>query len=151
MQHLMAAMAALNGHATGGDHDSRYFRRTEKVGDADTVDGKHAADLANASHEHDERYLRQVFTDSRRFEARQNVVVTTLSERPDLVAVSYNLYNSSNQVEASTFVRGLRSPDLRYWVTKVDSGGGDKTYEVRVFNNNSVPLYVQTSIYGRDL
>lgn len=151
MQHLMAAMAAINGHATGSDHDSRYFRRTDKVGDADTVDGKHASDFASASHAHEDRYLRQIDTDSRRIESGQTVLVKTLAERPDLVAVSYNRFDTSGNIQTTTYVRGTATPDLLARVTKADSGGGDKDYEVRVFNNASVPLYVHTTVYGRDL
>ena len=150
MQGLIAIIGAMNSHAGGTDHDGRYFRRTEQVADADTVDGKHASDFASASHAHEDRYLRQIDTDSRRIESGQTVLVKTLAERPDLIAVSYNRYDSSGSAQATTYIRGTATPDLHARVTKVDSGGGDKDYQVRVFNNSSAPLYVHTAVYGRE-
>jgi hypothetical protein len=151
MQALIAAIGAINFHAGGGDHDGRYYRRTEQVSDADTVDGQHASEFSGAGHAHDERYVRQLFTDSRRINTGQTVKLTTLPERPDLVAVSYNRFDSGGAPLATTYVRGTNSAQLRAHVTKVDNGGGQKDFEVFVFNNTGDDLMVNTSVYGRDL
>ena len=102
-----------------------------------------------AAHQHDEHYLRQIFTDSQRFEAGELKQVTTLPDKPDLVAVSYNLYSGS-QIASMTMIQGTAN-DLVYWVNKVDSGGGDKDFEVWVLNSLSQPAYVHTQAYGRSL
>lgn len=106
-----------------------------------------AADLA--AHHHDDAYLSRLYTNSLRFEPGQSRVMTTLPSSPDIVTVGYNRYDSSGAPQATTYARGSLTPDIRYWVKKVDAGGNDKAFEVGVFNNSSVPLLIFISAFGR--
>jgi hypothetical protein len=46
-------------------------------------------------------------------------------------------------------VRGNLTPDLRYWITKLNLGGGDKDYEIRVHNQSASQLWVNVAAYRR--
>jgi hypothetical protein len=150
----------LNAHATGSDHDDRYFTEAEAdaryynigetVGDADTVDGNHASDFATAGHDHDDRYLRRIYSTQELMDPGVSTLITTLSEQPDLVTVTYNYPESATGLpQATTYVRGNLTPDLRYWITKLNLGGGDKDYEIRVHNQSASQLWVNVAAYRR--
>ncbi|GAB5546838.1 MAG: hypothetical protein SangKO_065980 [Sandaracinaceae bacterium] len=79
------------------------------------------------------------------FAAGQSRVMTTLEDRPDLVTVSYN-YLSSGVPQATTYIRGALTPDIRAWVTK-QSASGDKDYQVTVQNLSSSELYINVAAY----
>ncbi len=143
---LVTVLGGLNGHVAGGDHDGRYWRRTERVNDADTVDGLHASAFAAAGHDHDGRYMRRVFLQSDLYNAGQSRTLVTLADRPDLVTVSYN-YVSGGAVEATTYVSGALSASIRAWVTKQNVGGGDKDYQITVQNLSSSQLYINVAAY----
>jgi hypothetical protein len=143
---LASLLASLNTHVGGGDHDGRYWKRTDKVNDADTVDGVHASQFASAGHDHDGRYMRRVFLQSDTYNPSQQRLLVTLPDRPDLVTVSYN-YLTSGIPQATTYVRGAHTEFIRAWVTKKSVGGGDKDYEVYVQNTASIPLYVNVAAY----
>ena len=146
---LQSLLGSLNSHAAGTDHDSRYWRRTETVNNADTVDGQHAAAFALAGHDHDARYLRKTFQTSMLFEAGESFTVTTLVDKPEIVAVAYNVVDGAGVPQASTFGRGIYTDDIFWWVTKVSSGG-DKDYEVTVINLAPVSLWISVAVYARD-
>ena len=143
--HLSSLLGFLNAHVVGADHDGRYWRRTETVNDADTVDGQHAAAFALAGHDHDARYMRRVYLQSDVFAAGQSKVLTTLADRPDLVTLSYN-YLSGGLPQATTYIRGALTADVRAWVTK-QTVGGDKDYQVTVQNLSSSELYINVAAY----
>ena len=142
---LSSLLASLNTHVGSGDHDTRYWRRTETVNNADTVDGQHASAFALAGHDHDARYMRRVYLQSDVFAAGQSRVMTTLADRPDLVTVSYN-YLSSGVPQATTYIRGALTADIRAWVTK-QSASGDKDYQITVQNLSSSELYINVAAY----
>src|SRR5690606_28173940 len=142
---LQSLLASLNTHVGSGDHDTRYWRRTETVNNADTVDGQHASAFALAGHDHDARYMRRTFLQSEIYDPGQSRLVTTLEDRPDLVTYSYN-YLSSGLPQATTYVRGSLSDQIRVWVTKVSSSG-DKDYQVTVQNQSSTQLYIHVAAY----
>lgn len=71
--------------------------------------------------------------------------MTTLEDRPDLVTVSYN-YLSSGVPQATTYIRGALTADIRAWVTK-QSAGGDKDYQITVQNLSSPELYINVAAY----
>ena len=142
---LSSLLASLNTHVGSGDHDTRYWRRTEMVNNADTVDGQHASAFALAGHDHDARYMRRVYLQSDVFAAGESKVMTTLADRPDLVTVSYN-YLSSGVPQATTYIRGALTADIRAWVTK-QSAGGDKDYQITVQNLSSSELYINVAAY----
>ena len=142
---LAHLIALLNGHINGGDHDARYYNVGSQVDDADTLDGQHASAFALAGHDHDGRYMRRTYLQSDVFAAGQSRVMTTLEDRPDLVTVSYN-YLSSGVPQATTYIRGALTPDIRAWVTK-QSAGGDKDYQVTVQNLSSSELYINVAAY----
>jgi hypothetical protein len=48
--------------------------------------------------------------------------------------------------QATTYVRGTLSGDIRVWVTK-RSAGGDKDYEVTVQNLTGNELYISVAAY----
>ena len=147
--HLTTLLALLNGHITGGDHDSRYYNVGEQVADADTVDGQHAAAFALSGHDHDSRYLRRIYLQSDIFEIGESKVVTTLVDRPDLVTVSYNYLDASSLPQATTYIRGNLTNDIRSWVTKV-TGDGDKDYEITVHNQSASRLFINVAAYRRN-
>ena len=146
---LQSLLGSLNTHVGGSDHDTRYWRRVEQVADADTVDGQHAAAFALAGHDHDARYLRKTFQTSMRFEPGDSLTVTTLVDKPDIVLVAYNLFDGMGLPQASTYGRGVYTDDIYWWVTKVSSGG-DKDYEIHVFNNAPTALWISIAAYARD-
>jgi hypothetical protein len=115
------------------------------VNNADTVDGQHASAFALAGHDHDARYMRRVYLQSDVFAAGQSRVMTTLEDRPDLVTVSYN-YLSSGVPQATTYIRGALTADIRAWVTK-QSASGDKDYQITVQNLSSSELYINVAAY----
>ena len=141
-----ALLGLLNSHVAGGDHDDRYYNVGQRVADADTLDGEHASAFAVAGHDHDGRYLRRLFLASEVFEPNESKVVTTLQDRPDLVTVSYN-YLSSGLPQATTYVRGALTDDIRYWVTK-QGGSGDKEYQLTVRSESTSQLYINIAAYG---
>ncbi len=143
--HLTSLLSLLNGHINGGDHDARYYNVGSQVDDADTLDGQHASAFALAGHDHDGRYMRRTYLQSDVFAAGQSRVMTTLEDRPDLVTVSYN-YLSSGVPQATTYIRGALTPDIRAWVTK-QSASGDKDYQVTVQNLSSSELYINVAAY----
>lgn len=142
---LTTLLDSLNAHVASGDHDGRYWRRTETVNNADTVDGQHASAFAVAGHDHDATYMRRTFLASDTFLAGQSKTVTTLADRPDLVTVSYN-YLSSGIPQSTTYIKGALSDDIRAWVTK-QSASGDKDYVVTVQNLSATDLYINVAAY----
>jgi hypothetical protein len=111
--------------------------RGEKVG--------RATAFATAGHDHDERYMRRVFLSSTTFAPDEEKQVTTLSERPDLITIAYN-YIENGFPQATTYVRGGLSNDIRIWVTK-RTPGGDKDYEVTVHNSTLSELFISVAAY----
>ncbi len=147
---IQSLLGHLNTHAAGGDHDDRYFRRTEQVADADTVDGQHASAFATAGHDHDDRYLRRIYQNSGYFDPLEARTVVTLTERPDTVWVAHNLLNPNGLPTATTYGWGPLSPDISWWVTKVAGSGSAKDFAVGVFNNTNQRLHISLSAYARD-
>ena len=146
---LVALVNRLNQHVAGGDHDARYYRIGQQVGDAGTVGGLAADEFALAGHLHDSRYLRRTYQQSRIFNAGEEFQMTALSTRPDLVIVAYNEMEPSGLPSPTTWVMGQRSWQLRTWVTKQGSGSS-KTYAVSVHNTSSVQLYVTVAAFARE-
>ncbi len=89
--------------------------------------------------------MRRVYLQSDVFAAGQSRVMTTLEDRPDLVTVSYN-YLSSGVPQATTYIRGALTADIRAWVTK-QSASGDKDYQITVQNLSSSELYINVAAY----
>jgi len=142
---LTSLLSSLNTHVGGADHYARYWPRTETVNNADTVDGQHASAFALAGHDHDGRYMRNTYLQSDVFAAGESKVMTTLADRPDLVTVSYNTL-SSGVPQATTYIRGALTADIRAWVTK-QSAGGDKDYQITVQNLSASELYINVAAY----
>ena len=105
----------------------------------------HASAFALAGHDHDARYMRRVFLQSDIYDPGQSRVVTTLPDRPDLVTYSYN-HLTSGLPQATTYIRGALSEQIRAWVTKV-SASGDKDYRVTIQNQSSSQLYINVAAY----
>ena len=142
---LSSLLASLNAHVASGDHDGRYWLRSERVNDADTVEGQHASAFATAGHTHDDRYLRRVYLQSDTYAAGETKNLITLSARPDLVTVSYN-YMTTGIAEATTYVRGAHTNLINHWVTKVGPAA-NKQYQVSVQNSSSLKLQINVGIY----
>jgi len=67
------------------------------------------------------------------------------------VTVTYNYPDPVTGLpQATTYVRGSRTAELHYWITKLNLGGGDKDYEVRVNNQSTYQLWVNVAAYRRD-
>jgi hypothetical protein len=156
---LAALLGHVNTHLGAADHDGRYYTEAEadarfynvgeKVADADTLDGSHAAAFATAGHLHDERYLRLVYSDARAYDPSQERALVTLADRPDVIALSYNYLDASGVPEATTYVAGSHTPELRCRVTKIDRGGGDKDFQVFVQNGATTRLWLNVAVYAR--
>lgn len=148
---LAELLLQINGHIGSGDHDARYYNVGEQVADADTVDGQHASAFATAGHDHDTRYLRRVYTTQVLMDPGTSQVITTQSQQPDLVTVSYNYPDGATGLpQATTYGRGQLTADLRYWITKIDQGGGDKDYRITVSNDSASQLWVNVAVHRRD-
>ncbi|MBM4320822.1 MAG: hypothetical protein FJ125_12930 [Deltaproteobacteria bacterium] len=149
--HLVAILAALNAHTGSGDHDARYYNVGETVGNADTVDGQHASAFATAGHNHDDRYLRRVYSTQVLMDPGTTQDITTQAEQPDLVSVSYNYPDPGTGLpQATTYGRGALTSDIRYWITKLDMGGGNKDYRVTVYNGSASQLWINVAVHRRD-
>ena len=158
---LIALVGHLNTHIGSSDHDGRYFTEAEadaryynvgeKVGDADTLDGHNSTYFATASHDHDSRYVRRTYSTSIVLDPSTQQDVTTLVDSPDIITISYNYIDSGSGLpQATTYVYGALTPDLRCWVTKIDQGGGDKDYRITVRNNSTYQLWINIAAYRRD-
>ena len=158
---LIALLGHLNTHVGSADHDGRYFTEAEsdaryynigeQVADADTVDGQHASAFALSGHDHDTRYLRRVYSTQELMDPGVSQVITTQAEQPDLVTVSYNYPDAGTGLpQATTYVRGNLTTDIRYWITKIDLGGGDKDYRITVSNDSASQLWVNVAVHRRD-
>ncbi|PIE65592.1 MAG: hypothetical protein CSA24_02415 [Deltaproteobacteria bacterium] len=158
---LSMLLGHLNTHIGSADHDSRYYTEAEsdaryynegdQVDDADTVDGQHASAFATAGHDHDTRYLRRIYTTQVLMDAGASQVITTQSEQPDLVSVSYNYPDAGTGLpQSTTYARGNLTNELRYWITKIDQGGGDKDYRITVSNASASQLWVNVAVHRRD-
>jgi len=78
-------------------------------------------------------------------------IITTQAEQPDLVTVSYNYPDAGTGLpQATTYVRGNLTTDIRYWITKIDLGGGDKDYRITVHNQSASQLWINVAVYRRD-
>jgi len=142
-EQLTSLLGGLNSH----DHDARYYNEGQQVADADTVDGHHAADFASAGHDHDARYLRRSFYQGSTFTTGGLQRITTLTERPDVIAVTYNHVDDDGLPQATSYVRGEHTDKVRVWVTKSEADG-DKNYELWVQNTASIELYIMASVYS---
>ena len=149
-QHLAQLLDWLNTHIGSGDHDSRYYNVGAQVPSADTVDGLHAADFALVGHDHDYRYMRQTYVGNKLLAANELQHYTTLSDPPDLVTTVYAYDDGSGSPEATSYLNGQYSADIRVWVTKIDMGGGDKDYRISVRNMSTESLHVKVTAYTRD-
>ena len=158
---ISTLLGHLNTHIGSADHDSRYYTEAEsdarfynvgeQVADADTVDGQHASAFATAGHDHDTRYLRRVYTTQVLMDPGTSQVITTQDTQPDLVSVSYNYPDAGTGLpQSTTYARGNLTADLRYWITKIDLGGGDKDYRITVSNDSAEQLWVNVAIHRRD-
>jgi hypothetical protein len=77
--------------------------------------------------------------------------ITTQAEQPDLASVSYNYpYPSTGLPQATTYVHGALTNDIRFWITKLDMGGGDKNYRVTVYSGSSRQLWINVAVHRRD-
>ena len=103
------------------------------------------------STDHDDRYVRRTYSTSIVLDPSTQQDVTTLVDSPDIITVSYNYIDSGSGLpQATTYVYGALTPDLRCWVTKIDQGGGDKDFRITVRNNSSNQLWVNVAAYRRD-
>ena len=148
---LIELLGHLNAHTASDDHDARYYNEGDQVDDADTVDGQHASAFATAGHDHDTRYLRRIYTTQVLMDAGTSQVITTQSEQPDLVSVSYNYPDAGTGLpQSTTYARGNLTNEIRYWITKIDQGGGDKDYRITVSNDSASQLWVNVAVHRRD-
>ena len=144
---LAGLLEKLNDHVKGGEHDPRYWLKSEQVDNAKTLDGKTSDGFATAGHEHDQRYMRSIYRISTVVKGGETTLLKTLGEPPELVTVSYN-YLNSGVPEATTYVHGVHSVDLHAWVTKVKNGDEDKDYQLFVQNLAAEDLLVSVGAYG---
>jgi len=160
-EQLAQLVAHLVSHVGSADHDLRYYEKSvadaryynvgEQVADADTLDGQHASAFALAGHDHDSRYLRLVYSTQVLMDAGTSQVITTQDFRPELVTISYAYPDGSSGLpQATTYARGALTNDLRYWITKLTQGGGDKDYRLTVSNGSSNQLWVFVAIHRSD-
>ncbi len=156
-EQLVGLLDRQNAHVTGGDHDDRYYTRAESdaryyrdgqpVGDADTLDGRHANEFALAGHVHDDRYLRRVYGYSNVLPAREARDLVVLRDRPDHIAVSYNELDQSGWPQDRVWVIGPHHVLLRVWLTKIHNALLDKDYRLTIQNLAAVPLWINVTAF----
>jgi hypothetical protein len=99
-------------------------------------------------HDHDERYLHRSYLDTLYFAPGETKAITTFHDRPALIALAYSHVNDGVP-EATTFLNGVLTSQLRYWLTKVNRDG-DKDYTLSVQNLSSYHLHVYITAYRMD-
>jgi hypothetical protein len=144
---LVALLANLNAHASSADHDARYYRSGAKVADADLLDGLDQSAFARATHDHDARYLRQLFLNSQIYSAGQSRDLTSLASRPAFVHVQYAYLSSDDTPQSTFYSSGALSESIRHWVTKVTVGGASD-FRLTVQNTSTTRLYLTVAAYG---
>ncbi|MBI5527828.1 MAG: hypothetical protein HY897_15975 [Deltaproteobacteria bacterium] len=139
--------AQQKGLLTGGQdcpihhHDSRYYT---KYWLDDTLPL-----YARASHKHDDRYLRLVFSAMHLFEPAESRLMTTLDRSPDNMAISYAYPGTNDFPTQPAYALGGRTSELSCWVKKV-GGDPDKDYEIYVQNRSTYRLWINIDIFGID-
>lgn len=148
LEQLTELIAHLNDHATGADHDYRYYGLGAKVDDSDRLDGEHASAFALAGHDHDDRYMQEVLQYFNVFPPGSQQDAGTLPTQPNLIAVGYSYMDgATGYPEPTVYAQGALTNDIRVWMTKVESGG-DKDYTVTVRNGSSTELFIVVTVYG---
>jgi hypothetical protein len=142
-------LGLVNTHLGSTDHDSRYYRIGQQVGDAQTLEGKRPADFALASHNHDSRYLREKMTWGEIVPAGTTRVVHTADVAPHDVSVGYMRLDASGNIESSLFIAGPLSSSILCWVSQT-TVSGVKQFQVSVTNNSSESLYIIVRLYAVD-
>lgn len=92
--------------------------------------------------------LRQARTLLLHLQAQMQQITGAIDRATDLEDAGLMAITSCAQ--ATTYVYGALTPDLRCWVTKIDMGGGDKDYRITVRNNSSYQLWINVAAYRRD-
>lgn len=126
------------GDSSAHHHDTRYYTKGQ-------ADGRYAG----AGHNHDARYMREVFNDSRTYNPNTSVNLATFSDAPGLVTVTYNYLDSNGIPQATSYILGQRTTELAVYVTKAGSGS-NKTYTLTVANNSSSRLYISIAVWRTD-
>ena len=127
-QQLAQLLQHINNHTRADDHDGRY---------------------ALLSHNHDDRYLRQVLAAFPKLTPGQTQIVATLEREPDEVSVGYAL--DANGLPAQTlYVNGGNYAD-QVWVEVLKiTNSGDTDFRVIARNFSPVTLWVSIRVHMED-
>jgi len=123
-----------------------YALTAGSVRDQVRADAQHLNTHAGSA-DHDARYLREVFRLSDKLNANESKKYTTLDDFPHVVEIAYNYVNSNGWPEATTYVQGALSSQVRCWMTKVNLGNGNYDCELWVQNLYSAALFITVGAY----
>jgi len=120
-----------------------YALPTGSLRDQIRADAQHLNTHASSG-DHDARYLREVYRQTNKLNAGDSQLYTTLDDFPHVIECAYNYVGTNGWPEATTYVQGALSSQLRCWMTKV-SGGSD--CELWVRNTSSEQLFITVGAY----
>jgi hypothetical protein len=98
------------------------------------------------SGDHDARYLREVYRQTNQLNAGESRLYTTLDDFPHVIECAYNYVGTNGWPEATTYVQGALSSQIRCWMTKVTVSGGTDC-ELWVRNTSSEQLFITVGAY----
>ncbi len=122
-----------------------YTLSAGSVRDQLRADAQHLNTHAGSG-DHDARYLREVFRLSDKLNAGETKRYTTLDDFPHVIELAYNYVGSNGWPEATTYVQGSLTSQVRCWMTKVTVSGGYDC-ELWVQNTSSYQLFITVGAY----
>ncbi len=122
-----------------------YSLAAGSVRDQVRADAQHLNTHA-ASGDHDARYLREIYRESNKLNSGESRKYTTLDDFPHVIELAYNYVSSNGFPEATTYVQGSLSSQVRCWMTKVTVSGGYDC-ELWIQNVSSYQLFITVGAY----
>lgn len=129
-EQLRELLGHLHTHSYGDDHDNRYAR---------------------LSHNHDDRYLRQVYSQMWAMDPGETRMLARYPFEPDHIGISYALPDANGVLPSATWYvhGGHYRDDIWCEVVKSQSSGGFD-FEIRLMNYSSARLFIHTKIFVED-
>ena len=125
---------------------SPYALTAGSVRDQIRADAQHLNTHAGSG-DHDARYLREVIRLSNKLAAGESMKYGTIDDYPHVAVLAYNYVASNGWPEATSYLQGALSSQLRCWITKVNQVGNNYDCEVWVQNQSSYQLFVTVGAY----
>ena len=145
-QQLNQLLSHLNSHTRSDDHDDRYYNLGEKVADADTLDGIHAAGFSPVGHDHHGVYLRVKHFYYGPVNANSDLKLGTVPERPASISLFCIPFDTSGDPKPITLYYGSLLNNFTVYLKETPSGN----FEVHVSNGSSEDTYITLLLFGSD-